>query len=791
MTNVIPRHQSLLTGTIAGTLLIMLRNLLLLTILGACVAPPRYEAARFDGFREELLQIAERYRIEMAIPGIWIALLEVDPTTGIEHLWADVLSDGDHGKATATHRVASISKLFTNTAAMVLMERGQIDLDVPIQTYLPELEPENRYDAAITLRLLMGHRSGIVREPPIGNYFDQSEPTLRATVASLNQTKLVHAPSTTFKYSNAGIGIVGEVIARVTGMPFEAAVRDLVLAPMKLHDSDFAPRSDLIKRQAAGSMWTYDGRKIPTPEWRLGYVPAAELRSTTVDLVKFARSWFPVAPTRVIRKATQESMWVPADNNTACGLGFFVSKLDGHLRVAHAGVVAGFASTLAALPDQGLAVAVICTKDFVTSVSDAIADQALQAALANRRGESIKLPRWPQPLGVKQSRELAGTWRVGDNWVRIYERDGDLYYDPNIGVRTRMRLAADGSLIADDPLGVGPTRRLTILPNGNLKGPNLEYTRDESAPEAAPPELLEFLGEYGSEHNSLIVYEDGGRLAVLIEWFRRDLPDFEEKDRYSFPPGTYHDDELQFRRNHEGKVHAVLLSGARLERRPAPSTDSFQKESDQSTSALVAVARKSSPPLSLTIGKLAHDLISPLSIAGGAGMQFDSRHEMTNQLFGAKLSDQSSMHLQRPAAEALVRVHQALAKHDVGIQMFEGYQPWWITKVIWDAAPQHLKRFVSDPNYGSQHNRGCAVSLTLYNRKTRKPINMPSGYGELSERAYADYPGGTSRQRFFRELLRGAMESEGFHASQHAWWQFVHKDWREYPVSNEPPASQK
>ena len=68
---------------------------------------------------------------------------------------------------------------------------------------------------------------------------------------------------------------------------------------------------------------------------------------------------------------------------------------------------------------------------------------------------------------------------------------------------------------------------------------------------------------------------------------------------------------------------------------------------------------------------------------------------------------------------------------------------------------------------------------------------MPSGYGELSERAYADYPGGTSRQRFFRELLRGAMESEGFHASQHAWWQFVYKDWREYPVSNEPLSSQK
>ena len=82
----------------------------------------------------------------------------------------------------ATHRVASISKLFTDTAAMVLVERGELDLDAPIQTYLPEFAPEDPYGVPITLRLLMGHRAGLVRESPVGHYFDPDEPTFEITI---------------------------------------------------------------------------------------------------------------------------------------------------------------------------------------------------------------------------------------------------------------------------------------------------------------------------------------------------------------------------------------------------------------------------------------------------------------------------------------------------------------------------------------------------------------------------------------------------------------------------------
>ncbi len=772
----------------------MRSNLLMFVALAGCVTTPSYDAPRFAPFQSDLRTYAARQLKEMDVPGVWIALLEVDPLTGDEHLWADHLGEPVHSDASrhrdeivATHRVASISKLFTDTAAMVLVERGALDLDEPIQTYLPDFAPDNPYGVPITLRLLMGHRAGLVREPPVGHYFDPGEPSLAATVRSLNRTKLVHKPGTEFKYSNPGVGVVGEVVSRVTAKPFESAVRELVLDPLGLRDSDFAPRADLVARQAAGVMWTYDGRVIPTPSWRFGYVPAAELRSTTVDLVRFARSWFPGAARRVLSPEVQASMWAPPNGaSRGCALGFFVSSLDGHRKVAHGGAVYGFASTLAALPEEGLAVAVVCTKDFANDVAEAVADRALRAALANRRGETLTPPTFPQPVGRDAARRLAGRWRCGENWVHLYEREGELFYDPNVGVRTRMRRAADGALIADDPLALESRRRLEVLPNGNLHDGAVEYRREVGAPPAAPGELLELLGEYGWEHNTLIVYEDQGRLGVLIEWVVRDLPDREAKDRYSFPPGMYHDDELQFLRGEDGQVEAVQVSGARFERLPGPTAGTFRMAAVRPVPELVEEARKAAMPAALTHGRRPHDLVDLRHVAGGDGIRFDVRYATDRNFLGAKVYKRPVAKLQRPAAEALVRAHRALAAHGVGVLVFDGYRPWWVTKVFWDAAPRHLKLFVADPMRGSRHNRGCAVDLTLYDLATGAPIEMPSGYDEFTARAFPDYPGGTSRQRHYRELLRRAMEDQGFEVYEHEWWHFDHRDWREYAIGNEP-----
>jgi D-alanyl-D-alanine dipeptidase len=87
---------------------------------------------------------------------------------------------------------------------------------------------------------------------------------------------------------------------------------------------------------------------------------------------------------------------------------------------------------------------------------------------------------------------------------------------------------------------------------------------------------------------------------------------------------------------------------------------------------------------------------------------------------------------------------------------------------------------------GSRHNRGRAVDLTLYELATGRPVEMPSTYDESTERAYADYPGGTTRQRWHRALLRRVMEAEGFQFNAHEWWHFDHSTWRSYAINNVP-----
>jgi D-alanyl-D-alanine dipeptidase len=140
--------------------------------------------------------------------------------------------------------------------------------------------------------------------------------------------------------------------------------------------------------------------------------------------------------------------------------------------------------------------------------------------------------------------------------------------------------------------------------------------------------------------------------------------------------------------------------------------------------------------------------------------------------------------MQRPAAEAVVRANHELKKLGYGLLIHDAYRPWYVTKIFWDATPQAGKIFVADPQKGSKHNRGCAVDLTLYDLKTGRPIEMVGVYDEMSERSYPGYAGGTSLQRWHRELLRQVMESEGFTVYQYEWWHFDYKDWQSYPILN-------
>ena len=163
--------------------------------LALWAALPAAEAPPPERYRDAVQALEQFIAHEVAdkqLPALSIALVD-DQTV----VWARGFGFADPEKKTpatadTVYRVGSVSKLFTDLAVMQLVEQGKLDLDAPVTKYLPDFKPVNPFGKPITLRQLMSHRSGLVREPPVGNYFDPTVAVARRTVDSLNRTELVY-----------------------------------------------------------------------------------------------------------------------------------------------------------------------------------------------------------------------------------------------------------------------------------------------------------------------------------------------------------------------------------------------------------------------------------------------------------------------------------------------------------------------------------------------------------------------------------------------------------------------
>ncbi len=700
-----------------------------LWVLGCAGGPPAPNGARVDpnwrdladALRPHVAAEVERHRL----PALALALVDDQKV-----VWAEGFGWEDKGgtrPATpeTVFRVGSVSKLFTDIAVMQQVEAGTLDLDAPVDAVLPDFAPHNPFGRPITLRQLMSHRSGLVREPPVGHYFDPDQPSLQAAVASLNRTTLVYPPEERTKYSNAGIAVVGYTLERLAGEPFASLLQRRILEPLGMRSSAFAPSPQVREHLAEALMWGIDGREFPAPTFELGMAPAGSLYSTVLDLGAFLSALFAGGAGsggQILETATLEQMMAPQfgdlDSKTAYGIGFRLSRLDGRLRIGHGGAIYGFATELAALPEERLGAVVIASRDFANPVVENLADGLLRAALAHREGSAIPLPE-PAPL------------------------------------------LADG--LADRIAGRVPGRPTV-------------------APPAPPERWRGLIGEYGWDHDVLFILEQDGVLHALIEWFVLEPLEELGADRYRFNTGLYHGEELVFARDGQGRASEALLGGAvRFARRPdgADPGKTFQITLAKPIEELRVAALAASPPVE-TGDFLKPDLVEVATLY--PTIRLDVRYATTNNFMGVPFYEQARVFLQRPAAESLLQAHRELAKLGYGLLLHDGYRPWHVTKMFWDATPEDKRIFVADPARGSRHNRGCAIDLTLYDFETGEVVEMPGGYDEMTERSYPNYPGGSSRQRWLREVLRAAMERHDFAVYEFEWWHFDYRDWPRYPI---------
>ncbi|MFT9027440.1 MAG: M15 family metallopeptidase [Acetobacter indonesiensis] len=215
----------------------------------------------------------------------------------------------------------------------------------------------------------------------------------------------------------------------------------------------------------------------------------------------------------------------------------------------------------------------------------------------------------------------------------------------------------------------------------------------------------------------------------------------------------------------------------------AQSTMIFRITPLKPVAQLMEQARKERPPESGP-GLRQPELVDLAALS--PDFRFDVRYSTDRNFLGVPVYVSSHAFLEKPAAEALSRVLAFLKTKGYGLLIFDAYRPWFITKVFWDATPADKHLYVANPQTGSRHNRGCAVDLTLYDLKTGAQIEMPSGFDEMTERAHSDYVGATDQQKAARQLLKDAMQNEGFTQLPAEWWHFDYKDWALYPIQNIP-----
>ena len=779
------------------SLVVLIGTMLLLMAIhpaGAIHAQPKVNPTPamtdFSEVIKRLTPFIEGQLREKGIPAITIALVDdqrVVWTAGFGKMHPMI---GRKATADTAVHVGSVSKLYTDIAVMQLVEQGLLDLDAPVVKFIRRFHPENPSEKAITLRQLMTHRSGLVREPPVGNYFDPTQPSLEQTVMSLNSTKLVYPPETKIKYSNAGIATVGYAVEFVTHEPFNRHIQRALLQPLGMKHSAFELTPTLTPKFADALMWTYQGRTFPAPTFEMGLGPAGSMVSTVTDQTRLMRMIFgkgEIDGVRILKPESLEAMMTPQfpkpGDTVKIGLGFFISDFEGTKRVGHGGAVYGFATEFAVLPEEKLGVVVVATKDIANAVSTRIADEALRMMRAVKSSKPLPTITETKPLTIARARELAGRYKLGDEFIDLSERDGHLWMLASRGgYRLELKAIGDG-LIVDDLHNFG--QKVMVAPEKLTLG-DKTYTRVEVPMPVDPPAIWNgLIGDYGWDHNTLTILEKDGKLHALIEWaFLYPLTQ-ESEDVYAFPSyGLYQDEKLIFTRDKAGRATSVNAAEVVFKRRKIDGEDgqTFRIKPLRPIATIRDEALVTKP--TVLKGVFRPSELTDLATIDPS-MKFDIRYATDNNFMGKALYSSARAFMQKPAAEALARVHRKLEARGLGILVHDAYRPWHVTKMFWEATPENLRNFVANPATGSRHNRGCAVDLTLFDRKTGEPVTMVSGFDEFSDRAYPEYIGGTSRQRWYRELLRTMMEAEGFAVYENEWWHYDYQDWKEYNLQND------
>ncbi len=373
------------------------------------------------------------------VPGVVVGVVSRDGLVWAKGYGTTNLAGGVTPTPSTRFRIGSVSKVFTATAILQLRDAGKLRLDDPVVKHLPWFKVPSPFPTAppITVEHLLTHTSGLSREAPFDAWTTHQFPTREELRASMPRVTVISPPGKTYRYSNLGVALLGEIVIAASGESWAGYVRTHITGPLGMTSTTGAPTAAEIgalprqhrRKQADGSRGTLD-------YYETGAIaPAAAIVSTLEDLARFAAfeltadpAGAPAGGAQVLSGPTLAEMQRPHFVNAKWtggrGLGWGISRRDGRTLVSHGGWIGGHRADVILDPDRGLAAVAL------TNADDASPGLFARQALAVVGGAVVASEAGPAAAPVSPDpgwKRYLGTYTDPWDWeIEVLVLDGSL-----------------------------------------------------------------------------------------------------------------------------------------------------------------------------------------------------------------------------------------------------------------------------------------------------------------------------------------------------------------------------
>ncbi|HEX2851819.1 MAG TPA: serine hydrolase [Opitutaceae bacterium] len=385
------------------------RGLVLTAIVGVAAAA----GARADETDDYIAAQMSRQHI----PGLSLAVLKDGKPLKVQGYGLANLELGTHATPETVFQIGSVSKQFIAAGIALLSEAGKVGLDDPVRKYLEDA-PETWQ--AITVRHLLTHTSGLIRETPGLQLKVQSEiDAIRAAYSA----PLAFAPGEKWQYSNLGYFVLAEIISRATQIPWPQYLQERIFAPLGMRATRTTTVEELVPHRATGYHWM-DSSKYQNAQIVPGVRPSGAFLSSVLDLAKWNAA---LHADTLFSSQQRELLWTPVKLNDGSekpyGFGWELGKAGKHRQVKHAGTMIGFRSHMLLFPDDGLTVVVL------TNATQAVPEK-IAAGVAALYLPDLKLQqpkRNPTNLSAEILEGYTGRYQLpGNRVLTVARREGKL-----------------------------------------------------------------------------------------------------------------------------------------------------------------------------------------------------------------------------------------------------------------------------------------------------------------------------------------------------------------------------